>query len=85
MEIPEITCIRAVTCFPQASVCGAGIVAGGQQEAGAPAETVLLAGAGPPHGDPLLRGAAQVAAAAAVGRQHWKQGGSESLPSLLDL
>lgn len=59
-----------VTCFPESSVRGAGVVAGRQQEAGPAAAPVLLPGAGPAHRDPLLRGHGQVAAAAAVGRQH---------------
>lgn len=60
----------AFTCFPQPSICRARIVAGSQQETRSAAETVLLAGAGPPHGDPLLRRHGQVATTAAVGRQH---------------
>lgn len=70
---------RAVTCFPQPSVCRARIVAGSQQETRSAAETVLFAGAGPPHGDPLLWRHGQVATTAAVGRQHCSSGNRVSL------
>lgn len=75
----EHSCTRAVTCFPQPSVCRARIVAGSKQETRSAAETVLFAGAGPPHGDPLLRRHRQVATTAAVGRQHCSSGYRVSL------
>ncbi len=57
---------RSGTCFAIGCVCCAGVVAGGQQEAGRFGVTVLFS----PHGYPLLRRHGDVTSCAAVGRQH---------------
>lgn len=70
IQINKKALTRAVTWFSHPSVGGARVVTGSEEEARAPTSPVVFPGAGPSHGDHLLRRHAQVAASAAVCRQN---------------